>query len=171
MAIRELIKYDDIQSMTLVDLDPAVTKLAKENTYLRNINNRSLEHEKLTVINEDAFVYLNNTNRQFDLIIIDLPDPNNTSLSRLYSREFYSLVKSKLNEQGRFVTQATSPFYATKAFWSIKKTISSAGFSDVVPYHANIPSFGEWGFVLAGNSRLACAACWLTKESLISTGW
>lgn len=154
LAIRELMKYNDIQTMTLVDLDPEVTILAKSNSYISSLNNEALSDERLTVINEDAFVYLSNTNHHFDLIIIDLPDPNNTALSRLYSREFYRLVKDRLNEDGSFVTQATSPFYAPKAFWSIKKTIISADYADVVPYHTNIPSFGEWGFILASKSRI-----------------
>lgn len=154
LAIRELQKYDNLRSMTLVDLDPAVTALAKSNPYISSLNNGAFENERLTVINEDAFVYLSNTDRYFDLIIIDLPDPNNTALSRLYSREFYLLVKDRLSENGSFVTQATSPFYASKAFWSIKKTIESAGYADVVPYHTHIPSFGEWGFILASKSRI-----------------
>ncbi|MEW8625619.1 MAG: polyamine aminopropyltransferase [Candidatus Thiodiazotropha sp.] len=154
LAIRELQKYENIQSMTLVDLDPAVTALAKSNAYISALNNEAFEDEKLTVINEDAFVFLRNTERDFDLIIIDLPDPNNTALSRLYSREFYRLVKNRLSENGSFVTQATSPFYATNAFWSIKETIVSAGYVDVVPYHTTIPSFGEWGFILASKSRI-----------------
>lgn len=154
LAIRELLKYNGIHSMTLVDLDPAVTMLAKSNSYISALNNEAFEDDRLTVVNKDAFVYLSSTDRHFDLIIIDLPDPNNTSLSRLYSREFYLLVKNRLSEDGRFVTQATSPFYAPKAFWSIKETITSSGYSDLVPYHTNIPSFGEWGFILASKSRI-----------------
>ena len=154
LAVKELLKYDGIESMTLVDLDPAVTTLAKTNPHVKSLNEAALENERLTVLNEDGFVYLNETNRRFDLIIIDLPDPNNTSLSRFYSREFYLLIKSRLTENGSFVTQATSPFYAPKAFWSIKKTIDASGYFDVLPYHTHIPSFGEWGFILASSSRI-----------------
>lgn len=154
LAIRELLKYDDIHSMVLVDLDPAVTTLAESNTYISSLNNEAFKDDRLTVVNEDAFVYLNKANRDFDLIIIDLPDPNNTSLSRLYTQEFYLLVKTRLRKHGRFVTQATSPFYAPKAFWSIKETIVSSGYADIIPYHTNIPSFGEWGFILASKSRI-----------------
>lgn len=155
LAVRELLKYENIDSMTLVDLDPAVTELAKSSGYLTDLNKLALHDERVTIVNEDAFVFLNRRNKQYDLIIIDLPDPNNTSLSRLYSREFYLLVGSNLTDKGRFVTQATSPYYATEAFWSIKETIESVGYQKVIPYHVNIPSFGEWGFVLASKSDLA----------------
>lgn len=154
LAIRELKKYDSIESLTLIDLDPAVTELATENPYISALNQHAFNDKKLNLINEDAFVYLNNTDEQYDLIIIDLPDPNNTSLARLYSKEFYLLVSQRLNDTGSFVTQATSPFYATDAFWTINKTIHAAGYIETVPYHTNIPSFGEWGFILASNSRV-----------------
>lgn len=155
LAIRELLKYDTIDTMTIVDLDPAVTTLAKSSTYLTDLNKLSLHDERVSLVHQDAFVYLNKRSQAFDLIIIDLPDPNNTALSRLYSREFYALVRQNLTETGRFVTQATSPFYATQAFWSIKETIASAGFSSVLPYHVNVPSFGEWGFILASKHTLS----------------
>ncbi len=163
LAIRELMKYDDIESMTLVDLDPAVTNLAKSNAYVRSLNNDAYSDERVSVVNEDAFLYLRNVERQYDLIIIDLPDPNNTALSRLYSREFYWLVKERLSENGSFVTQATSPYYAPKAFWSINATIAAAGYADIIPYHTNIPSFGEWGFILASKSRIDLDATQLPK--------
>ena len=165
LAVKELLKYDSIESMILVDLDPSVTTLAKTNPHVKSLNEAALENDRLTVINKDAFVYLNETNRRFDLIIVDLPDPNNTSLSRFYSREFYLLIKSKLTENGSFVTQATSPFYAPKAFWSIKKTIDSAGYFDVLPYHTHIPSFGEWGFILASPSRIHLDSTKLPTET------
>ena len=47
------------------------------------------------------------------------------------------------------VTQATSPFFVKPAFWSIVKTIEAAGFDYNYPYHTNVPSFGDWGFVLS----------------------
>ena len=149
LAIRELLKYSTINTITLVDLDPAVTNLAKSNYHLTELNKHSLDHEKVSVIHQDAFGFLRNSGKKYDFIVIDLPDPNNTSLARLYSREFYWSIKSSLNEDGRFVTQATSPFYAKEAFWTISNTIENAGFASVIPYHVSIPSFGEWGFILA----------------------
>lgn len=154
LAIRELLKYPQVENMTLVDLDPQITELARKNRHLNALNQSSLDNERLTILNQDAFVFLNNSKKVYDLIIIDLPDPNNTSLSRLYSKEFYHLVKRNLDEDGRFVTQSTSPYYAKQAFWSIKQTVAAAGFKAIVPYHVNVPSFGEWGFILASRKQL-----------------
>ena len=80
-----------------------------------------------------------------------MPDPNNSSLARLYSREFYKLVKNRLAKQGVLVTQSTSPFFSPEAYWCIKETLLAADYKHVIPYHGYVPSFGDWGFMLASN--------------------
>ncbi|WP_440903050.1 polyamine aminopropyltransferase [Catenovulum sp. SX2] len=149
LAARELLKYPMVETITLVDLDPAVAQLARDNVYLVELNNRALFNEKMQVIHQDAFVYLTDTQRRFDLIVVDLPDPKTVSLARLYSKQFYQIARSRLQDTGILVTQATSPFFATKAFWSIHNTIAASGYNQVLPYHVDIPSFGDWGFVMA----------------------
>lgn len=156
LAVREILKYDAVKKITLVDLDPAVTTLFKNNDYLTQLNHNSLSHEKVTILNQDAWKFLENTQQLFDVIFIDLPDPNNPSLSRLYTNTLYKLVKQHLSHQGIMVTQATSPLYARKAFWSIKATIADAwqGNDHILPYHTYVPSFGEWGFIMATQQPL-----------------
>ena len=154
LLVKQLLKYSDIQTITIVDIDEEVTKIAKEHPLLLSLNQNSLDDQKVNVINNDAFKYLENTSQQYDIILADLPDPKNTSLSRLYSREFFKLIKRRLSRQGIFVTQSTSPFFAKKAFWCINESIKSAGFGFVKPYHAYVPSMGDWGFVMAANRYL-----------------
>lgn len=149
LAARELLKYPNIDSITLVDLDPAITKLATSNPHVLALNQNSLHNSKVAVVHQDAFEFLNRGQGFYDLIIIDLPDPKSTALARFYSKEFYQLVKLRLAAKGVLVTQATSPIYAKKAFWSIHKSIEAAGYQQVIPYHINVPSFGEWGFIMA----------------------
>ncbi|MDQ7004688.1 MAG: polyamine aminopropyltransferase [Ghiorsea sp.] len=157
LAVRELLKYPFIEEIVLVDLDKEIIKLAKENPYVSDLNQHSLSSSKVKVVISDAFSYLNQNEKLFDFIISDLPDPNNQELARLYSKQFYRLLRHHLSEDGLFVTQATSPYFAPKAFWSIQKTIAAAGFDYTYPYHALIPSFGDWGFVLAGSQTLDLA--------------
>ena len=151
MAVRELLKYSTIEEIILVDMDKDIIQLAKENNYVTALNKRSLESPKVKVVISDAFTYLTKNEKQFDFIINDLPDPNNNALARLYSKQFYQLIRGNLSENGVFVTQATSPYFATDAFWSIAKTIDASGFDNVYPYHAEVPSFGNWGFVMASS--------------------
>ena len=148
MAIREVLKYNDVQHITLVDLDPAITTLFRDHPTLSKLNNYSYSSPKVKVINQDAWKFIEQSRVLYDVIIIDLPDPNNLSLSRLYSQTFYHIIKKQLSKGGAMVTQASSPIYTHRAFWSIEKSIESVGFR-TLPYHTYIPSFGEWGFVLA----------------------
>ena len=100
------------------------------------------------IINDDAYKFLERTDRKFDLILVDLPDPNNEALSKLYSNVFYRLCGRALRPGGILNVQSTSPYYARKAFWSIGRTLESEGFS-VRPFHLEVPSFGDWGFNMA----------------------
>jgi len=157
MALREVLKYDSVGRVTLVDLDPAVTRLFATNEKLSTLNHHSLSSPKLTIVNRDAWKYIEESSSLYDVIIVDLPDPNNLSIGRLYSETFYRLLSSHLSRSGAMVTQATSPMFSHKAFWCIAQTIDDAGLV-TTPYHTYIPSFGEWGFVLATHLRLPTRA-------------
>ncbi|MDH3974123.1 MAG: polyamine aminopropyltransferase [Deltaproteobacteria bacterium] len=154
LAVREILKHKEVDKVTIVDIDPAITELGIKNKLIKEINNGSLSHNKVQIVNRDAFSFLSETSSLFDIIIADLPDPNDTSLARLYSREFYKLAGKRLAASGLFVTQATSPFFAAKAFWCVKSTIEEAGFAHTYPYHTYIPSFGDWGFIMASKVKL-----------------
>jgi spermidine synthase len=90
-------------------------------------------------------------------VIVDLPDPDTPVLGRLYSTEFYALVAGVLNPGGLVVVQAGSPFSTRTAFWRTVSTIHSADFA-VTPYHVYVPTFGDWGFVLARRGEAAPVA-------------
>ncbi|WP_120498154.1 polyamine aminopropyltransferase [Kiloniella sp. EL199] len=155
MAVRELLKYPEIEEITLVDLDPAVVKIARTNPWVREINNDVMNtSKKVSVLHQDAQRFLMENTQAYDFIIADLPDPNNNALVRLYSKAFYRLIRRNLTPEGIFVTQAASPFFTGKAFWSIQKTVAASGFSHTKPFHVLVPSFGDWGFVLAANAPL-----------------
>ncbi|WP_188498716.1 polyamine aminopropyltransferase [Pullulanibacillus pueri] len=148
LATRELLKYPDIRSIQLVDLDPAMTHLAKTNPLLTTLNKEALMNSKVHIKNEDAFEYLKGSRALYDVILIDLPDPNNTNLNKLYTEEFYSLVRNHLSPTGAMMVQATSPTFATKVYWTIDKTVKATGLH-TAQLHVDVPSFGDWGFVLA----------------------
>lgn len=152
LAVRELLKYNDVKNITLVDIDEQMTDLCKSNSLISTLNNHSLESEKLNIINDDAYIFVQNTDKKYDVVIIDLPDPNSETLNKLYTNVFYNYIKSIMNEDGVMVCQSTSPYYAKNSFWCINKTIATQ-FENVKPYHLQVPSFGEWGFNLAYNGK------------------
>jgi spermidine synthase len=163
MALREVLKYEDVDRVTLVDLDPAITTLFKRHKTLSRLNNHSYSNPKVTVVNQDAWKFIEKSQTLYDVIIVDLPDPNSISLSRLYSRSFYHLLKKQLSKGGAVVTQASSPLYTHKAFWSIEQTLRDTNLH-TLPYHTYIPSFGEWGFVLASRFKIELNSSNLPKS-------
>jgi len=153
LAAREVLKYPDVQAVTLVDIDPEITRLASTYPALVSLNQGSLTNPKLKVINEDAYSFLGRTMDLYEAIIVDMPDPRNENLSKLFSVQFYQLVARHLAMGGTAAVQSTSPYFAREAFWSINHSIAAAGFY-VRPYHTFIPTFGDWGFNLASNVPL-----------------
>lgn len=239
LAVREILKYETVKTVTLVDLDPGMIELARTDSVLTRLNHGSLTdarvnsipapvHEireralevvdveqaagptnrrmrqhvhtkkqesyaNVIVVTMDADVFVRKADRghPYDVIISDLPDPNSIELVKLYSREFYHAIHSLLAEDGIFVTQATSPFHAKEAFLCIKRTIESVGFV-ALPFHENIPSFGDWGWVMGWSSKrsapnlkqlrllaetdyvtpdVVAASLVFGKESLVSNQW
>ncbi|MBN1482551.1 polyamine aminopropyltransferase [candidate division KSB1 bacterium] len=186
LALREVLKYDRVESVTICDIDPAMTTLAKENEHFQRLNGNSLADSRITIlknnaltpgeetvlaiedqrqriirdfevvttiniINLDAAKFIEQISGLYDIIIIDFPDPNNPDLSKLYSDMFYHNIRKKLTADGIFIQQSTSPVHAREVFLLIGRTIKSAGLV-ALPFHDNVPSFGEWGWWIGGRS-------------------
>ena len=171
MAVREVLRHDDVERVTLVDLDPAITRLFRDHPRLSALNEGALDDPRVTVVNEDAFEFLKADDALYNVILIDLPDPKNPSLSKLYSLAFYTSAARRLARDGVLVTQATSPVYARKAFWSVFRTLEATGDPyradealSVQPYHAYVPSFGDWGFIAASPKRIDWQAIRLPSD-------
>lgn len=151
-ALREILKYPSVQKITLVDLDPAMTNLGATHPMLTKLNQHAFQSPKVKVLNQDGYNFIQDTPQYFDVIIIDLPDPKTIELGRLYSFEFYRQCYRHLRPNGVLVTQAGSPYYATKAFVSIDKSFVAAGFS-TLRLHNQILTLGEWGWILGVKSE------------------
>jgi spermidine synthase len=100
------------------------------------------------VMNIDADRFLSQVKGIWDVVFIDLPDPSTIELTKLYSDVFYKKVRRVLSSNGIIAVQATSPYHAKESFLCIKRTIEAAGLH-ALPYHENVPSFGDWGWFLA----------------------
>lgn len=161
MTAREVLKYKEVQSVTVVDIDKAITDLFKNNEFFKKLNDKAFSDKRIQIVNLDAWKFLENSQEIYDVVIIDLPDPDGFNLSKLYSHSFYRLLSKHLSSFGIIVTQASSPLYSREAFWCIFETLSSVESPvelkeklQAQAYHVYIPSFGEWGFVMASPARL-----------------
>jgi len=152
LAAREVLKYPEVQSVVLVDIDPIMTDLGKNHALFIKLNQNALNDPRVKIVNTDAYIYLKNSNMLFDVIIVDLPDPKSVDLARLYTLQFYQNIARHLIKGGTMVTQATSPFFAREAFLSILKSVQAAGLP-AIAYHNHIPTLGEWAWVLGVNSK------------------
>ena len=151
LAARELLRDPRVEHVTLVDLDPEMTRLFTQHEILSRLNSRSLTDPRVTVINADAFRWLQENERGFDVVIVDFPDPSNYAVGKLFTTAFYRLLRRRLNPGGIVSVQATSPLFARTTYWTIVATMEAGGFK-TFPYHAYVPSFGEWGFAIGATT-------------------
>ena len=149
LALREVLRWPCVEAVTLVDLDRKMTDLSRSFPKLAELNRHSYDDPRVTVVNRDAFVWLDEPGPPFDAAIIDFPDPSTYSLGKLYTTRFYRKLQARLSPTAAVGIQCTSPLYARTTYWCIVRTLEAAGFT-VRPYHVAVPSFGVWGFALAG---------------------
>lgn len=153
LAIREVLRHDGVQRIVNVELDPRMTALARDDERLRRLNGDALRDPRVQVVSADAFGWLRSVRERFDVIVADFPDPDDAATAKLYSQEFYDgLRRRALAPGGRLVVQSGSPYFARESFWGIEATMRAAGWR-TTPYHVDVPSFGDWGFVLAAPER------------------
>jgi spermidine synthase len=153
LAARELLRYPSIEEIVLVDLDRTMTDLARTFPLLAEQNAGSFSSPRLHLINDDAMHWLDEAARRrsqpaFDVAIVDFPDPSSFAVGKLYTTHFYRLLAQALDKKGATAVQSTSPLFARRSYWCVVRTLQAAGFA-ALPYHAFVPSFGEWGFTLA----------------------
>ncbi|RKN45688.1 polyamine aminopropyltransferase [Streptomyces hoynatensis] len=148
LALREVLRYPDVTQVTLVELDQAMTELAADYGPLTELNDDSLRDPRVTVRNVDAFTWLRDARDLYDAVLVDFPDPDSTATAKLYSVEFYTMLENVLAPGARVVVQAGSPYFAPRTYWSIDASMREAGFA-TTPYQVDVPSFGDWGFLLA----------------------
>lgn len=151
MAVREVLRWPEVEHVVVVDLDEAITRLARTNPLLRAQNQHAFSDRRVEVVNADAMIEFARRSDQFDVILLDFPDPTNFSLGKLYSEAFFRSVERRLAPGGAVGVQATSASFSRKSYWCIVSTLEAVGFF-VAPYHAFVPSFGDWGFAIAKRS-------------------
>jgi spermidine synthase len=148
LALREVLRYRSVEGVTLVDIDPEMTKLSERFPPLGELNAHAYEDPRVNVVNEDALIWLEGEGGEYDVVIIDFPDPHSFALGKLYTTRFYRLLRRRLAPGAAVGVQCTSPLATRQSYWCVVRTLEAAGFV-VRPYQAAMPSFGVWGFALA----------------------
>lgn len=144
-ALREIIKYNDIQSITMVEIDIEIIKMCQK--YLPNHSAGAFKDKRLELIIQDGVEFVNTTNKKFDVIITDCPDPIGPGIN-LFTKQFYYGCKKILHKNGILVAQNGVFFLQKQAVMdNYSKLINY--FSDVSFYKAAIPTYygGEMCFI------------------------
>lgn len=153
---RDAFKDARLVTMTGKGITPGINKRLYIETHKKNPQTQQYKTQKLAdvkVMNVDADKFLSAIPGYWDVIIIDMPDPSTPELTKLYAREFYKKVRLHLSQHGVMVVQATSPYLAKESFLCIGRTIESAELT-TLPFHENVPSFGDWGWYLAWHPNI-----------------
>ncbi|MDQ0874188.1 spermidine synthase [Paenibacillus sp. V4I3] len=145
-AVREVLKYKDVKTVDLVELDPKIIKIAKRKP-ISTLNHRSLFNKRVKVHQMDAKLFFP-TSKSYHVIIVDFPDPSDKVISKLYTKEFFQRVVKSLAPGGIIVIQSNSTEDMPRVYWSIHNTLKSIGMK-TKSYYVYVPSFGDWGFQIA----------------------
>jgi len=146
-TLREIYKHKGVEGAVMVDLDEEVVRVSKE--YLPEWHKGSFDDPRTELVIMDGRKYLEEAEPgSFDVVILDLVDPTEGApAAKLYTKEFYQLVKKVLKEDGIMVTQATSTSYTLDVFTVIYRTVKEV-FKKAGGYHSFVQAFDStWGFV------------------------
>lgn len=177
LVARQALPVKEVGQIDLVDIDQRVVEIFRDIPLLSQLNRGALADARVTPHFADAFIFLRDTPQKYDVIIMDLPDPSSLQTNKLYTTTFFGLALRRLTGRGVLVTQASSPFYARRTFWCIAHTMSAAlermpagaPSRRLIPYHAYVPSFGEWGFVMIVPAALSADQFTLVREGRFLT--
>ncbi len=150
LTLREVLRYDTIERVDIVDIDEEVVEICKK---FYNYASESFSDPRTNLHHDDARKFLSETDAKYDCIFLDTTMPHHDDIAApLYRKEFFELVRDKLNPGGTFATAANSADYRySTRFASIFKTLCSV-FDNVTPYVTYAPLFGqEWAFATASN--------------------
>ena len=169
---REILKHT-VRRLDIIPIDFALIQEASDNRFFTSVNKNALLREEVKIQYANAFRFLHANEDKYDVIMVDVPDPLDLELNQYYSKEFYALCYNALRANGFLVTQAGSPYFATKAFMAIEKTMSAANFA-TLPLHNQVLSLGEWGWVIGSknmNQATLLSTARKLKFSHLDTRW
>ncbi len=153
-TIREALKWNNLENVTMVDLDGEVVEACKE--HLGEIHQGAFDDHRLHLHIIDAFEFIEKTDMLWDVVISDLSDPvEGGPSSKLFTKDFFERIKKILSSQGIFTVQAgpTGPM-ELELHVRLINTLRTV-FPYTHSYTSYTPSFvSPWGFGIASNNLI-----------------
>lgn len=141
-AIEELLKHPTITRVVMAELDPEVVRIARE--HLPSVHRGALDDPRVEIRIGDALDYVHATDERFDIVIMDLTDPEGPAAA-LYTVGFYQALRRILQPAGTLSLHLGSPFFHRERFVEGMKRLREV-YAIVRPYCVHIPLYGaSWG--------------------------
>lgn len=145
----ELLKHPSMQRVVMAELDAEVVRVARE--HLGAVHRGAFDDPRLQVHIGDGFEFVRGLGERFDLVVLDLTDPD-TPAQRLYTREFFEMVKGTLNPGGAVTLHIGSPVFEPERVRRLLADLAAV-FRIVRPMGVYIPLYGSyWGLAVASDS-------------------
>ena len=144
-TVRELTRYDYIESIDMVEIDEMVVQACKE--YLPQTACK-LDDPRVHLYFEDGLKFVRGKQGQYDLIIVDSTDPFGPG-EGLFTKEFYGNCYKALSEDGILINQHESPYYDNDACAMKRAHDKIVAFFPICKvYQVHIPTYpsGLWLF-------------------------
>lgn len=134
---RETLKHQDIEHLTMVEIDPAVVEMCRE--HLPTLNAGAFDDPRFELVIADGARFVAETDERWDIVIVDSTDPIGPS-EVLFGQAFYAGCKRCLTEGGILVTQNGAPFVQGEEITSTYSRLKPL-FADVWFYLATVPTY------------------------------
>jgi len=145
-AAEELLKHPSVERVTLVDLDAEVVNVARE--HLACIHRGALDDPRVRVLCEDGAAFVRGTRDRYDLVLLDLTDPE-TAAGPLYTEGFLRELRAILAPGGMVVLHLGAPFYEPEQVRGLAATLHGV-FDRVNAFGLHVPLYGAyWAFAVA----------------------
>ncbi|MDX2053954.1 MAG: hypothetical protein SFV15_16245 [Polyangiaceae bacterium] len=162
LSAREILRYRSVRELWLVPEHPELLELSRQVRWLTLKSEGALLDPRVRVVDQEALVWLTQTDQRFDVIIVDASDPHDYVAGKYTTHFFFEMLRAHLHPKGLLALQATSSRSPPNVLLDLVATSRSLGFTTLA-YNAAVPTLGLWNFLLASPNAQALAS---TPESL-----
>ncbi|MFY0689191.1 MAG: hypothetical protein JXQ90_18620 [Cyclobacteriaceae bacterium] len=161
-----LSQWDEV-SIDIVPYDTAFSNFMRIQPLIEIKKSDKIAIQKMTI-----WELVNQTDQLYDLIIVDVPDPQHPEYAQYYTREFYDKCHRILKANGGIVIQLGNPYTTPQDYASLHRTLAVNSFV-TIDYFAQIPTIGQWGWAIGVKDMSADELTAKTKSlsPLIPTKW
>ena len=144
-ALRDVLKHKSVDRATMVEIDRSVVDMCAE--FMPRLSDGAFNDYRADIVIADGVKFAKETDRRFDVIIIDSTDPIGPAIP-LFSDEFYADCRNILTDDGIIVCQSgvgfIQPDEARETYQRLNRL-----FADAALYLTQVPTYA-FGYMTLG---------------------